>query len=62
MSNQVCGYDYTVVEPMIRHERDRRKARKRVLVDGWKKADGEPIRFRSVGHAERHIRNFKKER
>ena len=59
---QVCGRNYQVVEHHVVHSKDLRKARNRVHVEGLTKADGGPIRFKSVEKAERHIRNMRLEK
>lgn len=58
---QVCGRDYKIVEPVIKHTANHRRAKARVHVQGLVKADGRPIRFKSVAKAERHIRNMRLE-
>ena len=54
---ELHGREYEVHAPTIKHEWDRRKAVHRVHVKGMNKANGLPIRFKSVGHADRHMRN-----
>lgn len=41
MNDEIIGLDYEIVAPTIRHERDRRKAKARVYVQGYDKADGQ---------------------
>lgn len=54
----ICGREYEVKAPMIKHEKDRRKAKPRILVQGSNRADGSPIRFKSTARAERHLKNM----
>lgn len=55
---QICGRDYEVVNPQIRHEKDRRRSGNRIHVVGLTNKNGLPIRFKSVERAERHIKNM----
>lgn len=55
---KICNGDYQIKSPRIIHERDRKKAGNRIHVQGINKADGTPIRFKSLERAERHIRNM----
>jgi hypothetical protein len=54
----ICDKLAYIVSPTIKHEKDRKKARNRVHVEGFNKADGTPIRFKSAERAERHLRNM----
>lgn len=56
---EICGREYTVHHPRIVHTKDKRKAGNRVHVNGLNKANGDPIRFKSVQKAERHILNMR---
>lgn len=62
MSNLICGRDYEVIPPTIKHAADRRKAGNRIVVEGINKANGEPIRFKSQERAFHHIQNMRLER
>lgn len=62
MDNEICGREYEVIQPIIKHIADRRKAGNKIIVEGINKADGSPIRFKSQERAMRHIRNMRLER
>jgi len=54
----ILGHEYKVISPTIIHSKDRKKARNRIHINDLKKADGTPIRFKSLERAENYIRNF----
>ncbi len=62
MSDLICGREYKVQEPTIKHAIDKKKAKARFLVDGIFHPGGLlNIRFKSREKAERHIRNIGKD-
>lgn len=59
---QIAGHEAFRVPPTIfKHVKyGNAKPKPRIIVTGFIKADGKPIRFKSVERAERHIRNIGK--
>lgn len=60
MVHMIYGREYEIKEPTIRHSRDKKRSQARILVKGFNKADGTPIRFKSLERAENHLKNILK--
>jgi hypothetical protein len=56
----IYGRPFTIHQPTIlKHVKyGKRKPAPRFHVDGINKADGKPVRFKSLVKAERHMKNF----
>lgn len=61
-NNMICGRTYEVRTAGLVHPKSTARGRNRVIVDGINHPKGQPIRFKSTAHAERHIRNMRLER